>query len=243
MQFIAYIVVLLGLASARKLPSYIQVCRRDDSTVGDCVLKNLEVIRPKLAQGIPEMSIPSLNPLEIPAATLDSGGSFKADFKNIRVYGGDKFVVKKFDLTVKDKFHFDLDLYLNDLRIICDYKIDGNILVLRLNGHGLMTANMTDIVVHVSTDGKMYDKNGKQHVSFTNSQVDNLVIKKARFQLDNIFGDNEQLNVQTNQVLNDSSEELIKELTPVITSVTRDIVFGIAEKTLQRYTFDELFPQ
>ncbi|VEN40098.1 unnamed protein product [Callosobruchus maculatus] len=170
-------------------------------------------------------------------------GKLGADFTNLKVYGADKFKVKSIDLNLKDKLHLALDLHFDTMRIVTDYKIDGNILVLKLNGHGVMDANLTDISAHASTDAKQYEKNGKTHLGFINSDVNGLVIKKAHFQLDNIFGDNEQLNVQTNQVLNDSAEELIKELAPVITSVTRDIVFGIAEKTLQRYTFDELFPQ
>nr|CAI5829277.1 unnamed protein product [Callosobruchus analis] len=227
MQLLACLVLLIGIVNARKLPTYIQVCHRDDPNVAECLVKNVEALRPKFSQGIPEMSIPSMNPLEIPAASLNTGGNFKADFANLKIYGADKFQMKKVYLILKDKPHFELDLYFDNLRVIADYKMDGKILVLKLNGHGRMDANFTDVTAHSSTDGKHYEKNGKTHLTFVNPEVSDLVVKKAHFQFDNIFGDNEQLNVQTNQVLNDSAEELIKELSPVITSVARDIVYGI----------------
>lgn len=42
-------------------------------------------MRPMMKRGIPELFVPSMDPLEIPEASLSGSQSFQASFKNIQV--------------------------------------------------------------------------------------------------------------------------------------------------------------
>nr|CAH7720599.1 unnamed protein product [Callosobruchus chinensis] len=205
--------------------SFIEVCHRNDPQINSCLQRNTELIRPRLKNGIPEMHIPSFNPLVISQATLNGGVNFEATFNNVR-----------------EKFRFEIDIHFDRLRITSDYKINGRLLVLQLNGEGPADGNYTNVKAHLTTDGEHYQKNGKDHVRFVDKKID-LSIGNSQLYFGHILGDNEELNVQTNRIINENSQEIIKELTPVITKVIGEFVFGIVNSIFERYSYDDLFPQ
>lgn len=95
----------------------------------------MEDIRPYLPEGIKELRIPPLEPLEVLHAELDTGDSFKAVFDNIRIYGLSDFIVK--DVIVDyNATTLTLDLVFPLVRAMADYKIRGRLLILQLNGSG-----------------------------------------------------------------------------------------------------------
>lgn len=69
-----------------------------------------------------------------------------------------------------------------------------------------------------------------------------LDIGKPHLQFDNIFGDNKELNDQTNKVFNENIVELFEELKPLLIEVISQFVFGIESRVFDRYSFEELFP-
>ncbi|CAH1963274.1 unnamed protein product [Acanthoscelides obtectus] len=241
MKFLCVVVLLIGAASCRKLPSFIEICHRKDPQINKCLQRNVEILRPRLKNGIPEMQIPGFNPLVISQATLSGGVSFEAIFNNIRMYGADDFIMDRFEVTTDPKFRFDLDIHFDKLRILSDYKINGRLLVLQLNGAGPADGNYTNVKAHLTTEGEHYQKNGKDHVRFVDKKID-LSIGSTNLYFDHILGDNDQLNVQTNRIINENSQEIIKELSPVITKVIGEFVFGIANRIFERYSYDDLFP-
>lgn len=45
---------------------YIQVCKRDPSTLDSCILKSIEALKPQIISGIPELDVPAIDPFLIP---------------------------------------------------------------------------------------------------------------------------------------------------------------------------------
>lgn len=77
---------------------YIHVCKRNDPHVSKCIRESIEVVRPRLAKGIPEIQVPGLEPLYIPDVVIANGNgasNFKAILKNINVYGASDFKITK----------------------------------------------------------------------------------------------------------------------------------------------------
>lgn len=93
----------------------------------------------------------------------------------------------------------------------------------------------------MKADGKHYTRDGKDFVKLGNYKID-VDLGKPHLQFDNIFGDNEELNDQTNKTFNENITELIEELKPLIIEVISQFVFGIESRVFDRYSFDELFP-
>lgn len=88
------------------------------------------------------MHIPSLNPLKLPGAGLDTGDAFKATFKDIEIYGAHDFILKKLDLDLENN-KAAITLHFPVLRIRSVYTVTGRILILELNGFGKADGNFS----------------------------------------------------------------------------------------------------
>lgn len=80
------------------LASYIKPCKRNDPNINECLKKMLENIRPYTRRGIPEMHILPLDPIKIPAVTLNQGSgsvNFAALFTDLIGYGASNYQVQK----------------------------------------------------------------------------------------------------------------------------------------------------
>lgn len=78
--------------------SFIKPCKKNDPHLDQCLINLINGLKPKLAKGIPEMRIPSLEPFYVPLVKLDQGSeavNFKATFKNLTLRTGLVFDVKK----------------------------------------------------------------------------------------------------------------------------------------------------
>ncbi|XP_060517808.1 uncharacterized protein LOC132696791 [Cylas formicarius] len=226
--------------AAKGLPSYLKLCNRNDPNLSKCINENVEIIRPKLKQGIPELFIPSLDPLLISRATLDSGNAFKATFTNIELFYADKFHLHNFDMDL-EKYKVDIKIGFPTLRIKSIYNINGRLLVLNLNGKGPADGNYTNVQAHLNLKGTPFNKNNKNFVKWEREKID-ITIEKSHLFFDKIFGDNEQLNDQTNRVINENIDTIIEELQPVIQGVVSDFVFGVVNRLFSRYSINDLFP-
>lgn len=47
------------------LAKYLHVCRKNDPKLDDCIKTSIETIQPVLINGIPNVEIPSIDPLDI----------------------------------------------------------------------------------------------------------------------------------------------------------------------------------
>lgn len=57
-----------------------------------------------------------------------------------------------------------------------------------------------------------------------------------------LFGDNEELNQQTNLIINQNIRDLVVEFLPVIKQIVHEFVVGTTNRIFDKFSFDELFP-
>lgn len=77
---------------------YIHICKRNDPQVSKCIRESIEVLRPRLVKGIPEISVPGMEPLHISDIVIGSGegpSSFRAILKNVKVNGASDFKITR----------------------------------------------------------------------------------------------------------------------------------------------------
>lgn len=78
--------------------SYIKICHRSDPELDTCIKNSVGELRPLLIKGIPELNIPSCEPLRVPEVVIDQGNgavSLKSTYKNIEIYGPSKFIINQ----------------------------------------------------------------------------------------------------------------------------------------------------
>lgn len=117
------------------LASYIKICNQSDPNLGNCIRSSIVSLRPKLQDGIPELEIPSLEPLFIPEIVIDQidGVQIHATFKNLTVAGLSKFRLRSFK-TDKNAEKLLCKLWFPQLLIKGFYEIRGQLLMMAVNG-------------------------------------------------------------------------------------------------------------
>ncbi|CAK9807229.1 Circadian clock-controlled protein daywake [Anthophora plagiata] len=160
-----------------QLPPGVQPCPRtnDLAQYDKCVLQQLNVIIPYLAQGIPSLKLPALDPLFLPSLTVDrnlEALKIKANMSQIRVYGATNFVIDNLKAN-PNELSVSLKVQLPHIHVNGDYDVQGRLLLLPLNGAGSFKGNFTDTEVRVNAQGKeVTDKKGVQRID-----IDKLVTK------------------------------------------------------------------
>ncbi|CAG9832095.1 unnamed protein product [Diabrotica balteata] len=207
--------------------------------VGPCILKNVELIRPRLPNGIPELLIPPMNPFKLPEATLKTSG-FEVTFKDVEIFNLDKIDIKEFQCnteTLKIKLSAEFPV----MAAKCKYKIKGKVLVLDLDSSGNFNGNFSSTSVTVEGTGKLVTKKGNQYLDFDDFTFD-VYIGTAFIHFDKLLGDNEELTKNANKVINENIRALLDDLHPVAVSSIKGVLMGIAGQIFNRFSFEELFP-
>lgn len=84
------------IISLNYLANYLKICHRKDPKLNECVQESIEKLRPKLAQGVKELLIPSCEPLEIPQVAIKQNAgavSMESLYSNILVHGLTNFTL------------------------------------------------------------------------------------------------------------------------------------------------------
>lgn len=122
--------------------SFIQICSQSDPKLSACIRKSILALRPHLSDGIPEINVPSLNPLLVPEFSVlqESGINVQATFKNITIYGATNFRLRSVRSDVKsDKFR--IKIWFPELIMKGEYAIQGTMLMMPINGNGMAYGN------------------------------------------------------------------------------------------------------
>ncbi|XP_017780957.1 PREDICTED: uncharacterized protein LOC108565822 [Nicrophorus vespilloides] len=239
-SFIIFVLfVYVGVSQAetkkkRQLPDFVQVCKRDDPELDKCFISSLNSLRTRLADGIPELLLPKMEPLTLPEATFKDSG-FMAKFSDLVVDYITEGTVENVKIDLNNS-QINLDLVLPRLRIRSNYSMHGRILILSLKGSGPADGNFTDIVAKVELTGTT--QNG--YLYFEDNRMD-IKIGDGQLSFDKLFADDE-LNLAANKIINDNSIEIINELKPLIDASVADFVLHLTRNVFSAFTIDQLFP-
>ncbi|CAH1098583.1 unnamed protein product [Psylliodes chrysocephalus] len=241
MKFLVVLLCITGCSVARKLPSFIKVCKPKETDVSECILENIEIMRSKLAEkdGVPEMAIPSINPLVIPHANINLG-EFQAQLENISLYRVQEFIIKKLKVDI-DTVNIDLKIKFPKIDCLANYFVKGQLLVLKLDGSGPAQINITNLIANVVALGKKEMVNGKEHVVITSLDI-KPEVGHLDLVLDNLFPKNSELTENANKLLNDNQNVIVEEFSPLVVNIIKEFLLSVLRNIFKYYSFDVLFP-
>jgi hypothetical protein len=132
----------------------VSVCQRSNvpSQYNKCVLKQLEALTPFLAKGIPEMKLPALDPLHLPALAVDrnlEALKIKANMSNIQVFGGSNYLVDDLNADPKELTVY-IKVQIPYVHVKGNYDVQGRLLLLPLSGVGSFKGNFSAYTLQAS---------------------------------------------------------------------------------------------
>ncbi|KAG5888306.1 hypothetical protein JTB14_022194 [Gonioctena quinquepunctata] len=230
--------------SVPKLPSYFKICHQSDPNLEACLKKSVDELRPLLTKGIPELSIPSCEPLRIPEVVIDQGTgpvALRSVYTDIKVYGPSKFVIKQIKVDLKkDKLR--LKFWLPQLEVICNYTLDGKILMMPIAGTGLSKANYSDIDATVTVKAERIKKDGAIYYNVKDLFV-NFDIARAQILFQDLFNGDKDLGEAMNIFINDNWKQVANEIKPVLEDNIAMLFKKFANKIFHKYPLETLLPE
>ncbi|KAF5296323.1 hypothetical protein FQA39_LY12540 [Lamprigera yunnana] len=225
--------------------SYIKVCPHEHPNLADCIIKSIEELRPRLATGIPELNIPSLEPFTLSPIQINSVGGgtrLATNVSDIEVHGASNFKILKLTPTLTKKGqNFRYEVNVPRLRLKAKYQLDSKILFLDLKGEGPFEANVTDYHFECIMKGEKVKRNENNYLEFEKMKC-NLVIGEVSVFLGKLFEQNPAISKATNDVINDNAQVFFEEIKPGLLNALTEKFTDIANKITLTFTYEELFP-
>ncbi|XP_012537990.2 protein takeout [Monomorium pharaonis] len=235
------VVVMNGVIYARDIPEFLHICDTREPHYEKCVEESIEYLNPYLKTGVPEYSIPSLEPLKLKKLTFAPTSSIQVQASDVETYGASNFDVKKIKLDFNTML-FLVDVALPHLQVEGKYNIDGKILLLPIRGSGAMHGNFSNCLGACKIQMTKYlDENGEMKIRIVDFKM-KISVGNGTLNLDNLFGGERALGDVVNAAINSNFKLFLKELLPIVEKALSDSFHNIADSIIQQFTLAQLFP-
>lgn len=121
-----------------------------------------------------------------------------------------------------------------------DYKINGRVLVLPIQGVGKSSLNFENVEIAIKYKPRKLIKNGKEFIQTEKFRLD---FDTAKFSLhfSNLFNGDKALGDNMNTFLNENWRDILTELKPSITSALEQILEAIVNRIFAKVPYNELY--
>lgn len=239
----ATVLLLMIHFIAADIPPYIKVCQRKDPQVDKCIMNSVEELRPRMVKGIPELNVPGIEPLslgQIALARGPQGAKLTAVVNDVQVWGPSNFIIEELKSDL-DNNRFDFKLLLPKLNFNGKYKMDIQVLLLRLQGRGNITGTFKDYACNVTMRGHKEKRGEEEYLLFDPFKV-RLRVGQSSIDLTNLFDGDPVLGPATNRVINENSQVFLQEISPVLERSLGELFTEMANRITSKFTYKELFP-
>ncbi|KPI95934.1 PREDICTED: protein takeout-like [Papilio xuthus] len=234
LRYFCFLALFLNVKSASA--PFIKPCKDGDNA---CILASSQAAIPLLAPGMPSLGVKSLDPLKVPRITSDQG-SLKLTFTDTMLTGlkGCKIESIKHD-RVKGKQTLVLRC---DMVLDGDYVLDGQLLILPVQGKGRYKIDIRDIVIKTVTDlTTEQGPDGKEHWKIVKWRDSFQVKTGVKFHFDNLFNGNKVLADPVIEFANTNWNDVMQEIAPPIVHTIIAAVFKEIESLYKAVPADELY--
>ncbi|KAE8749262.1 Takeout-like [Frankliniella occidentalis] len=230
-----------AVAAPKTLPASWKRCKEGEPLFEQCLSEAIEVALADLgANGARELGVFPLDPLFISKVVIEQGSgpvSIDLQFTDLNIYGLRNARVASESV----KASFKTPVYLSGKADIAEgltlkgqYKINGKVLVLPIQGEGECELNLENVTALVDLVCKDETKDGLRYASVDNFKflLDTTLLK---IRMDNLFNGNKELSANMNTFLNENWREIFLELRPAIQDA-----FGIAFREITNRIFSKV---
>ncbi|XP_017784246.1 PREDICTED: uncharacterized protein LOC108567939 [Nicrophorus vespilloides] len=224
-----------------ELAKFLKPCSRSSSELNTCILENLEALKPYLAQGIPDLQIPSLNVTYIPYSFVNTS-TFEFGLWNNNVTGLDNFFVQSVEADLEENKCTILVLfpYLQGMGA-CGIK--GKLFNMNFDSMGDIFINGSNFLMNYTLHTKVIEKHGDFYMKVS-SQEAHVKLTNGSFYLniENLYLGSKKLTQMMNEILNDNYYYLYEKICPLLQNSITRFIGPALDKLFERYTYDELLP-
>ncbi|XP_059490190.1 uncharacterized protein LOC132205255 [Neocloeon triangulifer] len=236
---------LLASLEARKLPTGLKGCSRNDPDLNACLLQSANAAVPYMSKGIPSYGVLPMDPMRIDEiAILDKGAqkqlALNLIMKNVDLVGLRNVKVNKISLS-PDGGPASWNCNTPYLSLIGQYDVSGKVLILPIQGKGDINITMENVEYTYKFDVEKFTKGTKTGIRPANHSLD-FKTSRITMRLENLFNGQKELSDQMNVFLNENWQELTNELGPPIAEALSAATNHRVEAIMRLVSLEEMFP-
>ncbi|KAJ3618506.1 hypothetical protein MTP99_006486 [Tenebrio molitor] len=233
--------LLVAACTCAKLPSTFKKCKKDQPDVNECLSTAVDDAIRQLDKPFKQVGLPSLEPLEIPAVTIEAGTGavgLQQNFKNVKIYGFTKPESTKFEIDLEKKTA-KLEMIVPEIKILAEYDVNGKILLLPVYGEGPGTVIMKNMHGKLTFTFEEYEKKGEKHLKIIEGKL-KMQPESVHFNFENLFNGDKALGDNINKVMNENWEEVFSDVKSSYEDAFGQIVTGLFNGLLAKVPISEL---
>ncbi|XP_077291385.1 circadian clock-controlled protein daywake-like isoform X2 [Arctopsyche grandis] len=207
------------------LPKYIEICYRDDPNLNQCLTKEANRVLKQFCKGIPELGIVSTDPFALGSVDIIPGKSTTLYLKQTNAILKGLRNSKVIDLKI-DPFKKTGYIHLNvNITMKSNYVIGGRLLLFSLDGNGDFFIKINDFDARINWNWDTFIGKDQKEYSRFNNFTSNYDHGDIKFKMNGLFNNDKVLGESMNNLLNENSREVMKELGgPIVNLVIKRIV-------------------
>jgi len=189
----------------KEKPAFLESCYLKDPNFRSCYANEFQSVFREWKNGIPgSKAIGKLDPIHVKRVKLSQSGggsvNLHADMTNVVIKGASKVVVQ--DASLSKDITAKMRVLIPKLRFESDYKLDGRVLALVLNGHGKMHFEAENLLMTITVSNKLRDQDGLVFCDVEDVKVDVKDIKNFHIYMENLFNGQKSLEESINALVN-----------------------------------------
>ncbi|XP_077289403.1 circadian clock-controlled protein daywake-like [Arctopsyche grandis] len=230
---------------AKDLPDYLEICRRNDPQLDQCIERSLNDLQQYTRLGDVEKGIPKLEPIHI-ETLLDqksTGPNKTSTFtvKNFNINGYSNYNVTNLRINIGSKL-ITFDAHVDSLRIDGEYDLNGRVDAIRVSNSGKITGYFSDVKTRVRLSYKIVKRNHKEYINVIHVGL-NIKINGGNMILHDVFPSSKILAKQIQKSINSSFKTYTKDLTPQLQRELSKQLLHITNLFFSKYTYDQVLPR
>ncbi|XP_049879586.1 protein takeout-like [Pectinophora gossypiella] len=239
------VLVFAGAALGQNsLPEDFTRCRQKDSKLSECLKSAVPDAMRRMKKGIPLLSVPPLEPLQVSVINIDSGAgpvTITQNYRNIKLHGLTDSVLTFYKADLKH-YRLRTDSITPKMEFLADYVMKGRILVLPIQGKGIANITMVNLVVKHDLIGEPVTRDGQLYMHIKDYKV-KFIPQRVILYFSNLFNGDKRLGDQMNMFLNENSDLVFNELKDSyeksLSSVFQEVTNRIFDKVPMKDIFIE----
>ncbi|XP_050504347.1 putative beta-carotene-binding protein isoform X1 [Diabrotica virgifera virgifera] len=231
MKYLLVLCMVWELSQGAINPNFVRklTCKKSDPDFEQCFTKTLTRFLPLVMNGVPDLGIPPLDPLQLPELAVEQNiagfGEISAKFTDLEVEGFKGVVFDQMKVDPINLYGI-IKLSIPSIHIETDYNINGKIMDLVINNKGHFSGNFSELRMSMKISLATFKKEDGQDYFKINKLTQNIKIGNGHIKLEskdksfqpmlnvaaNIFNSNPSVILSTaSDMINAQSIQMTKE--------------------------------
>ncbi|XP_072934105.1 protein takeout [Epargyreus clarus] len=244
LNILALISIISFVVGENALPDDFIRCRQKDSKLNECLKTAVPDALRKMTKGIPDLSVPPLEPLRVSGMNIESGAgpvTITQNYRNIQLHGLTDSILTSYKADLKHH-RLRTDSLTPKMEFVADYVMKGRILVLPIQGKGVANITMLNLVVKHDLIGEPVERDGQTYMHMKDYKV-KFIPQRVLLHFSNLFNGDKRLGDQMNLFLNENSDLVFNELKESYEKSLSSVFQDVTNKIFDKVPMNRIFPE